>query len=190
MFRILLAVSLLLVTAACSSGARTGAMVSPLTEANMIADDNPAKNAVEVAGVTGGKDTNPLWTSQVGNEQFTEALKQSLQLHTLLAENDGRYKLVTELQEIKQPFAGFSMTVKVDVRYVLTDTQTDETLFDEVIHTEYTAAFGDALVGSKRLQLANEGAIKSNITDIIGRIVALSRKLPGGGEAAIAVGGF
>ena len=164
-------------------------MVAPVTAENVIEASNPASQAIQVLEVSGGKETSPLWKSEVGDKEFLEALKQSLQLHTLLAENNGRYHLEAELQELKQPFAGFSMTVRADVHYTLTDTLDGKVLLDEVMHTEYTASFGDALAGVKRLQLANEGAIKSNIADLISKIVALSKSLPDGAAQKIALGG-
>ena len=36
------------------------------------------KNAIAVADVTGGRETNPLWVSQVGSDAFPRALEDSL----------------------------------------------------------------------------------------------------------------
>jgi hypothetical protein len=44
--------------------------------------------------------------------------------------------------------------------------------------TPYTANFGDALVAVERLRLANEGAMRENIKEIISRIITASE--PGG----------
>ena len=157
---------------ACASASKPGAMVAPVAQQNIIGDDSPARQAITVAEVKGGKETNPLWTSEVSNADFAEALRQSLAAHAMLAAADGRYVLAAELQKLKQPFAGFDMTVTATVRYTLTDSATGAVLIDEVVETPYTAKMGDAFVGVKRLQLANEGSIKANISKIIDLMVA------------------
>lgn len=183
--RQLLVASLILLVSACASGARTGSMVVPFSPENNVEEGHPARGAIGVGEVAGGKETNALWTSQIANEDFKGALEQTLALHTLLAEDSARYRLDVELVELDQPIMGFSLTVKADVKYTLTDTQTDEVLFDEVLHSEYTAAFGDSLLGSKRLQLANEGVVRNNIQLILGKLIELKETM--GQQASLRV---
>jgi hypothetical protein len=49
---------------------------------------------------------------------------------------------------------------------------------DQTVLTPYTANFSDAFVGMGRLRLANEGAMRENIREIISRLVAAGQ--PGG----------
>ena len=45
-----------------------------------ITQTNPAlKNSVGVAEVTGGRETNAMWTSQVSSDAFKRAIEQSLE---------------------------------------------------------------------------------------------------------------
>ena len=71
---------------------------------------------------------------------------------------------------------GFDMTVGSTVRYSLIETQTRKEVYARVIQISYTAKMSDAFMGSQRLKLANEGAIKANIGSFINDLVAL--KLP------------
>jgi len=107
----------------------------------------------------------------VSSEGFTEALRQSFAAHAMLATDEGDYRLDAELMKLKQPFAGTNMSVTSDVKYTLINLQTDAVVFDETISEKYTASFGDAFVGVKRLQLANEGSIKSNISALIDMMI-------------------
>ena len=157
---------------ACASASKPGAMVAPVAEANIIADDSPVREAFAVGSVTGGKETNPLWTSEVSNIDFAEALRQSLAAHAMLSSVGGKYRLDATMLKLKQPFAGFNMTVTSTVRYTATDIASGAVVFDETIETPYTAEVGDSFLAVKRLQLANEGSIKGNISKLIELLIA------------------
>lgn len=159
--------------AACSQPARTDAMIANVTEATVVKPDSPLKQSMTVASVTGGEETSPLWTSQVGNEGFLEALTLSLQQHTMLATSNGVMTLRVTLVELDQPLAGFDMEVTSTVRYVV-EHQAQGVVFDETIRHAHLQDFSSAFVGSKRLQLANEGAIRNNISQFIEKLIAAS----------------
>ena len=157
---------------ACASASKPGAMVAPVVEANIIADDSPLREAFVVGAVNGGKETNPLWTSEVSNTDFAEALRQSLAAHAMLSAVEGKYRLDAEMLKLKQPFAGFNMIVTSTVRYTVTDVAGGAIVLDETVETPYTAEVGDSFLAVKRLQLANEGSIKSNISKLIELLIA------------------
>lgn len=176
--------SVLLLTAlalsACASASDPGAMAVAVSEATLIKDDSPLRENVALGAVSGGKETNPLWTSEVSSDDFAEALRQSLAAHAMLDIEGAKYRLDAELVELKQPFAGFNMTVTSNVNYTLTDTTSDEVVYEETVSNAYTAQMGDAFVGTKRLQLANEGSIRGNIEAMLSNVVAKF-----GGEATM-----
>ncbi len=164
---------------ACASGAKTGAMFAPVTAETVIEQDSALRDAIVASGVEGGKKTNPLWASKVSNEDFLAALQQSLKAHTMLATSAGKYDLSAQLIQLKQPLIGISMTVTAKVKYVLKDKASGKVLFDREITSPYTAKMGDAFYGPERLRLANEGAIKASITDLIKSLIAESKTNPG-----------
>ena len=90
----------------------------------------------------------------------------------MLSSDEGDYRLDAELVKLKQPFAGTSMSVTSDVKYTLTNIDTGAVVFDEVISEKYTAAFSDSFVAVKRLQLANEGSIKSNLSTLMEKLIS------------------
>lgn len=157
--------------AACASASKPGAMVAELTDATIIRDDSAIRSAFNVGTVTGGKETSPLWKSNVSSEDFAEALRQSLTGHALLASTGGKYVIDAELVEVKQPLAGFNMTVTSTVKYKVTEAATSTVVLDEQVVNEYTAKMGDAFVGVERLRLANEGSMKGNIAQFIEKLV-------------------
>ncbi len=131
-----------------------------------VAANPDLQGTIELGGVGGGEETSPLWTSEVGTPEFRQALDQSLQVSGLLAQDPSAaaYMLEADLIEVDQPAVGFDMTVGSTVDYKVYN-KTDDTLFyQKVITASYTADFSDALIAVKRLQLANEGSIKENIS--------------------------
>ena len=158
---------------ACATPSTPGAMVPTLVEANLIQDGSSLYQAVSVGEVTGGKKTNPLWTSQVASEDFAEALGQTLSAHAMLASDGAEYSLDADLISLKQPvLGGFNMTVTSTVDYTLTDLATENIVFEDQVQTPYTAQMSDAFVGVERLKLANEGSIKANLAEMMNRLVA------------------
>lgn len=158
--------------AACASASNPGAMVAPVTEQTIISENSVLHQSIAMGDVTGGRDTNPLWTSQVSSEDFAEALRQTFAAHAMLATDAGEFRLDAELVELEQPFAGFDMTVTSQVRYTLTAMGSGDIVFEEVIEQAYTAQMSDAFVGVERLRLANEGSIRDNITALINSMIA------------------
>jgi hypothetical protein len=118
-------------------------------------------------GVTGGKNTNPLWLSQVSNEDFKQALENSLlryKVFSRVIQSSGAdYRLDVTLQELKQPMVGFALTVKGKVQWRLTNTKSGKVVWQQTIDRNFTAGVGDAFVAARRLGIANEGAIRENI---------------------------
>lgn len=161
------------------AGCATPAAVEQMAVSLPVIQTNPAlKNSVAVADVTGGRETNPMWASQVSSDAFRRALEQSLassgMFSKLLA--GSKYQLTADLTRLDQPMLGFDMTVTATVRYSLIDSQTRKEVYARVFQIPYTAKVSDAFLGVQRLKLANEGAVKANIEAFINDLIAL--KLP------------
>jgi len=152
---------------ACASASKPGAMIAELTDETIIGDNSPLREAVSIGDITGGKETNPLWTSEVSSQAFAEALRQSFAAHAMLATDAGAYRLDAQMLKLKQPFAGFNMTVTSTVNYTLTDLESGDVVFEESITEAYKAKTSDAFLGVERLRLANEGSIRTNIATLI-----------------------
>ncbi len=149
------------------SGCATPAEVSSMT---VHADQNlqaptasPYFNNISTLPVTGGSETDPLWTSQVASEDFQSALKNTLRSARLLGSpTDARYQLAATIIALDQPLIGFNMTVAMTVDYLLKDKLTGTIVFNEKINSSYTGTVGEAFVGVTRLRITNEGAVRQN----------------------------
>jgi len=128
--------------------------------------------------VSGGHRTNPMWTSQVSNEDFRRALESSLTKHHVFSRvvqgGNCEYRLDVTLLRLKQPLAGFDMTVTAEVTWKLTDVRSSRVVWQETTTDAYKATVSDAFVGVTRLKLANEGAIRESIKTGIERISKLA----------------
>lgn len=136
--------------------------------------DPALAHGICIDDVQGGRATNPLLSSQVDSLNFRRALDLSLDDAGLLSRQDNtcRYRLTANLVELKQPWIGMNMTVAATVDYNLYVPATKQTYLRETIVRDYTATVGDAFVGVKRLQIANEGAIRENIHAFIEDLLA------------------
>ena len=157
-------------------GCATPAAVEQMAVSLPTTQSNPAlKNSVGVLEVTGGRETNAMWTSQVSSDAFRRALEQSLQNAGMFSKiaSGGRYQLTADLTRLDQPLMGFDMTVTSTVRYSLVDNQTRKEVYTRVIQARHTATVSDAFVGSQRLKLANEGSVQANIKSFINDLLVL-----------------
>lgn len=164
------AVSLgLLSLGACASAARPEAMtVLPSTVTAARAGD-VGYQAVRIVNVSGGTETNPLLWSEVASGDFREALESSLKATGYLGATDAApLSLTAAMLELKQPMAGFDMSVTSRVRYTVVDVS-GRIVFDDTVAATGTAKMGEALIGTERLRLANEYAIRENIKAFIER---------------------
>lgn len=170
------ALSAAILLVGCAAPARIEQMqVNNSMEVRTAAAKSELKDNVGIKDVTGGKDTNPLWVSNVSSSDFERALEASLKDAGLLSANrqGSKYTLTAHLMKLDQPFIGLSMTVTATVKYTLVDRASGKTVLERDVAVPYTAGVGDAFIGTERLKLANEGAIRSNITQLIGDLVAL-----------------
>jgi hypothetical protein len=131
------------------------------------------RQKVAIAEIKGGKPTNPLWMSDVGNPEFKGALEESLRSFGLLAADAGAYDLSATLISVNKPLVGFDLTVTAVASYSLTERTTKRVLFEESITTPYTADFSSSFLAVERLRLANEGSIKANLEQLIRALLGL-----------------
>jgi hypothetical protein len=155
----------------CAAPARIEQMA--VHSPSVLTANTPLKKSVAVTEVTGGRETNPMWSSQVSSESFQRALELSLRnvglSDPLISAN--KYHLTADILQVSQPMLGLDMTVTANVRYSLIDTSTRKEVFSKVIAGSYTAKFSDAFAGVERLKLANEGAAKTNIQLLVDELL-------------------
>lgn len=168
-----------LLLAGCVAGARSTAMVAPVTDKTLVSASHPLHEALVVNAVTGGSETNPIWKSKVSSSNFRGALETSLNLTTMLAHDAGRFTVDADLVELDQPTLAINFDVKTTVRYTIRSRTDNSVVWRETIVTNYEAVFTDSFVRSERLRLANEGSVKTNIGQFIERLVQVSRQRPG-----------
>jgi hypothetical protein len=134
------------------------------------------KGQISLGTVTGGKDTNPMWTSQVDNENFKKALGDSLAIagYQPAAGQAGKYRLSAELQELDQPIIGLTFDVKSNIVYKLESTDSGASFNRSIpINATGTATTSDAFVAVERLRIANERSILENIKALLKQLQGL-----------------
>ncbi|MEE4217322.1 MAG: hypothetical protein V2I48_06920 [Xanthomonadales bacterium] len=167
-FRAITLILVLLFLTACAAPASREAMNISEADRVLYSDNHYLSEKVVVGTVSGGEDTNPAWTSEIGNVEFSGALSDSLQTARLLNNFAlSEYVLNAELLEVDQPFFGLTLTVETKVHYQLLNKEGGAVLIDEVIIAEGTATTGDAFMGVKRLAMATERSAQESIKSMI-----------------------
>lgn len=157
------AASIILVGCAAAPAQKEAMTVTKQSMSSVV--KNEQKNKFEVKNITGGKTTNPFWTSQVSNQNFEGALKDSITAAGLNAEaNNGKYKIDAELISIEQPIMGFTFDVVSTVNYKVYNDNFSKSF---PITAKGSATTSDAFAGVTRLKIANERSILENITEFI-----------------------
>ena len=172
-----------LVFIGCATPARVSEMRISSMDSVRYDGNTPLKDNVTVSSVTGGKGTNPLWTSEISSEDYKTALTDSLIAVKLLCEDSDTadYDLRVEMLKVKQPLVGIDLSVTTVIEYWLTRISDQQEVLHETVEATYTAEFSDAFLALERLKLANEGAGRANITELIDRLYQLD--LPAGSIA-------
>lgn len=150
---------------ACAAPAKVEGMTVTPAAVQAAAMPDEIRQNIALGMVSGGEPTNPLWTSEVGNEEFRAALEASLRSAGAIAPvgSAAGYLLEATLIDVKQPIIGLDATVTSTVDYRVSPHGQEGQTFQTVVAAPYTARMGDAFCGVQRLRLANEGSIRENI---------------------------
>jgi len=155
----------------CATPAKVDQMIYAPGDIEKVSPVSTYYKSIVVENVSGGSETNPLFSSQVSSEDFKGALEGSLRNANYLSDNSpGKYILTADLISLDQPFMGINMTVRAAVDYKLKDHISGKILFNDTIEAPFMATMSDAFIGVERLRLANEGAIKYNIRKLIDKL--------------------
>lgn len=175
MSKIIKRVSALLVLAVLSGCAAAPANKQAMIVSPVSAVSAEQKGKFVVNSVTGGKATNPFWTSQVSNESFQAALKESLALSGFSAPEGSatKYKIDAELVSLKQPVFGLTFDVVSTVNYKVAGDGVEKVF--PIVATG-TATTSDAFVAITRLKIANEKSIQENIKAFIQQLSSSTLK--------------
>ena len=161
----------ILALGACSQPSRAPQMtVHNVMTPALAADADLAENFA-VGEVSGGRETDPLWTPQVSDGELREALERSLEHNGMRAAQAdfARYVVSARIVEFQRPALGLAMRVSPLVAYRVVDRADKDVIYGEELRTSYTVAFGESVLGAERLRLANEGAIRENIREFLNR---------------------
>ncbi|MCO4780424.1 MAG: hypothetical protein KC471_08550 [Flavobacteriaceae bacterium] len=153
----------------CASGAKKENMAFHGDQKEYSAE---LQKNLRLGEVSGGEKTNPAWTSEIDNEAFSGAVKESLKSQGLYSDN-GEYRLEVNMIKVYQPLFGLDLKVTTHVRYILTNVNSGAVVFDDTVIAAHTAGVGDAFIAIKRLRLANEGSARKNIEGLLKKLLEL-----------------
>ena len=129
---------------------------------------------VRVEDAVGGKETNPLWTSQISSSAYTEALINSIAkaglFDSVMKQGNADYILNVTILGYDQPWIGLDFDIKMKTKWELTDAKKLTPVWSDTFETTFRAKVSDALVAAERLQKANEGAVRTNIAEGVKRL--------------------
>ncbi len=168
MLKSLLSVLAVVVLVGCATPATQQAMAISIQD--LPGKKNPnLTSQVVVNNVTGGKETNPMWTSQVDAQSFKGALDKSIAMagYTAADASKAKYSIDANLQDLKQPVFGLTFDVVSTVLYTVT---ADGKQSQFPVIATGTATTSDAFIGIERLRLANERSIRENIKTFLNRL--------------------
>lgn len=118
---------------------------------------------------TGGSATLPFWISKISNDNFTDAVEESLlesKAFTSLSDNWGdSWGLKMEIKSLDQPMLGLDFNVTTVVKYVLY--LKDKEVYNTTIRATGLAGVSDAFTAVARMRIANERSARANIEKFI-----------------------
>lgn len=169
---------------------RAASMIPEMEASEAAMPGSALYHGIVLTHVTGGEATELLGPSQVGNEEFGEALSRTLDKQNFLsAAGNAPFRLKVNIAYVKSTNGNSMMNSAV--RYTLTRSKDGVVVFDEVIRdsvaTEGRApgppagllAFGIIypILGVNRLRENEEAAMRANISSFLTRLhAALAEK--------------
>lgn len=154
--------------AGCASPALTENMAVPATQLAGKSFDASLQKAVAVTSVQ----SFAKYESFVSSDGFKQALKNSVDNAGLLAASGNKYELKAVMSNVELPAFAMDMKATITVDYVLSETGGKE-VFKKSIVSVGIATAGEAFAGTKRLQMAIERSVQSNIGSFIEALSAV-----------------
>jgi hypothetical protein len=167
------AVASLMALAACASPSRPEAMILGATPGLIASSGDLGYRSVTSVVVSGGSETNPLWTAQVSNEDLKTALEGSLAAAGYMGSDGSPMVVTANMIALNQPLAGLDLSVTSRIQYSVT--RDGRVVFNDTVSATGTATMGEAFAAVERLRLANEKSIQENIKQFITRFRATAR---------------
>jgi len=101
----------------------------------------------------------------IPNEPFRQALEATLSGNGYLAASGApKFYLDAEIRNLDQPLMGLDLTVIADVTYSISGTGPAASY---PIKAQATATFSDSPIGMDRIRIANERAMRENISQFL-----------------------
>ncbi len=114
----------------------------------------------------------PFWTSEISDENFTFAVKESLINSQAFSELSSKWEddwgLEIEILNVDQPLVGIDFTVKTQVKYTLY--KKGNKVYETTVYETGKATPTDAIIAVARLRIANEKSAKANIAKFVEKI--------------------
>ncbi|MDP3802187.1 hypothetical protein [Brevundimonas sp.] len=167
------AVAALMGLTACATPSRPEAMSLPATPGLTAAASDLGYRSVTSVIVSGGRETNPMFSAQVSNEDFKTALEASLDAAGYMGADGPPMVVTANMIELNQPMMGLDMSVTSRIQYSVTSD--GRVVFNDTVAATGTATMGEAFAGVERLRLANEKSIKENIRQFLQRFRSTAR---------------
>jgi Tfp pilus assembly protein FimT len=156
----------------CAAPAASRAMV-PETAA--VERTHPYSVNVQV---TGGRATEPTGTPQISNDNFDQAITETLTKTKTFAkvqsEKSGNYELNVIIFNVHQPSSENTATVTLETGWTLTNRLTGSVVWQKALRSTYTASRDSDVTFVGRLKKATEGAAKDTIKQGVTEIARLN----------------
>lgn len=156
----------------CATPAASRAMVPETATAEKT---HPYSVNVEV---TGGRATEPTGTPQISNDNFDQAITETLSktktFARVLSEKTGNYELNVIIFNVHQPSSEGSASVTLETGWTLTSRLTGSVVWQKALRSTYTASSDSDITFIGRLKKATEGAAKDTIKQGVTEIARLS----------------
>jgi hypothetical protein len=124
--------------------------------------------------VVGGRETHPLWTSQISDSAFTEALNSAIVRSGVFAavakDEKADYFLDVTILHYDQPVIGIDFDVNMVTQWELSKAGQYKRIWMDTVSTTCRAKLCEALWTNERLRKANEGVVRTNIQEAIKRL--------------------
>lgn len=141
--------------------------ISTMSTKNMnLKYEKELNKSITVTNVIDNREMSFFDMTKIDNVSFKEAIIMSLKKEELFSEN-GNYKLKVEILNMNQPFLGVGadLTVSLTVHYELSNES--NIIWHKFIIKPYTATISDSYIGAIRFELAQEGAVRENINELL-----------------------
>lgn len=173
-------ISVSIIFTGCAKPIGSERLIPKQLKERYLINTGPLYQSISVNKIGGANETDQMTLDpEIANSELRKAVEGSLQRGGYLStsKENSKYTLDVYLIELILPKSGFTVTAKVFVRYKLTNNESKQIVYDQILSSADTKGVSDTFFNWNRQTILQEEVMKKNMRLLLVNLSRLNNQL-------------